>query len=1041
MVQQKWILLVLVGTVLICEAVVENCVQCNTDDPECISGEKQAEPCPAAASPAESCYVRITGGKVDRGCSSQAQQSTCSEADGTACKRCSTNGCNKFPWPRCHQCTSIDENCSEEKVGEGTFCGKYKPRDQAGGKCYERFAQGKVERGCEIDLISTPEDVCQGNEECRSCDTGDGCNKDAGRVFQVTKCVQCDTNDDAEGTCLDGTKTATSCANPSDKKCYSRVLADGSLKQGCYSELEPAEVTACTGPTCTICDGDECNKGVFPANRLVCNQCKKSDTDADCAAELTGNAKSKVCKKYVENDRCYSRVKADQSFERGCQSDLPENEQGCTGLVNCFECEGNNCNTLSEEKLKASTKCQRCNSDDPLCVAGTAPAQSCGQENDVCFVRINSDRKLERGCMSSLTDEADKLKCNSETDLTCVGCKASSADAACNNQKWLKCHKCSGADNQNCANEQVGYPEFCTNYKESDKCYERFVDGKEVQRGCEADLSPETENVCVANQQCKTCTGEDGCNKDVSTAFRNTKCVRCKSSEDAADGSCLKGTKAPEDCPDPDGKCFSRIIAGGILERGCRSALTAQEQTACTGELCSLCGEAGCNNAVFPANRPQCYQCVTTADDKSCAAELTGDVKSGVCKVYKEGDKCYSRVTASLNFERGCQSDLGENAKTCDGLSDCLECEGSNCNGLSEEKLKSRAKCLQCNSDDQTCLEASAQAAANCDNLEDSCFVRIENGKLERNCLSTLSATDQAKCNSATDLSCVACTGAGCNVQKWIKCHQCKETASSTCNAVQVDANAAFCSKYKENNQCYERLESEKVVRGCANDLSEAPCLDNLECKVCEGNACNKEAASTLQTTQRCLQCTTANDAAGLCLAGTTSTLPCKKDSESKCFMQVQTDGHLKRGCKGDLTAGEVTACTGDSCKICNEPSCNKGVYPEGRLRCYQCKSSDDENCNNDLQGPEKSAFCKLYKAGDKCYSRDASDDLFERGCQSDLGLTADACKDLDSLHCRSCDGENCNGISKKTLNGAGTIALNVVLLGIVLVLGLFSVL
>lgn len=1038
MVQQKWILLALVGVVLICKASGLDCVQCNTEEADCISGDKPATACEGALSEAKTCYVRITDGKVDRGCSLNDEEVNCSENDGTACKKCNTPGCNKFTWPRCHQCTTDDSTCSNAQDGVGSYCGKYKPQDQAGGKCYERFVGGTVERGCEIDLKAQPADVCEGDEECKSCANGDGCNKEAGREFQVTRCVQCVTSVDADGTCLDGSKAATNCANPSDKKCYSKVLEDGSLEQGCHSELVSPDT--CTGSTCNICEGDECNKRVFPENRLGCYQCQKSGNDADCEKELTGDAKAGICKKYKEGDKCYSRVKAGSSFERGCQSDLAENEQVCTGLVNCFECEGKNCNSLSEEKLKASTKCQRCNSDDPACLTGTAPAQSCGQENDACFVRINSAGKLERNCVSTLTDDSEKIKCNTETDKTCIGCKATSTESACNNQKWLKCHKCSGT-NQNCLNEQAGAPEFCTNYRESGKCYERFVDGKEVQRGCESDLSPETENVCVGNQQCKTCsTEEGGCNKDVSTVFQVTKCVQCKSDADA-DGTCLKGTKEETNCENPDGKCFSRIVTGGILERGCRSALPEADQTACTGELCNLCGEAACNKGVFPANRAQCYRCHTSADDKTCAAELSGDAKSEICGVYKEGDKCFSRVTAALNFERGCQSDLGDNANACADLNDCKECEGPNCNGLSEERLKSWTKCLQCDTDDEACNEATVKAA-NCGVEVDSCLVRINDGKLERKCLSSLSETDQAKCTNANDQSCVTCTGSGCNEQKWIKCHQCEGSTIASCNAAQEDAAlAVYCPKYKENNQCYERLESETVVRGCSSDLNEAPCSNSLECKVCEGNACNKDAANTLQTSQRCLQCSTASDAGGLCLAGTTSPLPCTKDSESKCFFQVQTDGQLKRGCKGDLSASEVTACTGTTCKICNEPSCNIGVYPESRLRCYQCKSSDDENCHNELQGPEKSAFCKLYKEGDKCYSRDVSDDLFERGCQSDLGLETDACKDLDSLHCHSCDEADCNAISKKTLNGAGAVALNVVLLGIVLFLGVFSVL
>lgn len=1018
MVQWNWVLLALVGAVFIYEASGFDCVQCNSEDPKCIDGSIAASAC----TDGDKCFVRSTIDKIERGCLPQNEESTCDLEDGTSCKMCSTEGCNAFEWPRCHQCTTLEENCSEEKSGTGSFCGVYKTGD----KCFERFVKGKVERGCESDVTLT-DDVCANDAECKSC-SGDGCNTEAGREFQVTTCVQCDTSNDADGTCLDGTKAATACAAASDKKCYSKILDDGSLKQGCYSELSANEVTACTGTKCDICDGDECNKRIFPANRLGCYQCNKA-TDADCANDLTGDAKAGICKKYVEGDKCYLRVLEDLTFERGCQSDLAIAQQGCPDLPNCFECEGKNCNSLSEQKLKDSTKCQRCNSDSANCLDGSAPAQSCGQENDVCFVRINSDGKLERNCLSTLTDDADKLKCNTESDNTCVAC---SAGESCNNQKWLQCHQCTGTD---CAVEQTGAPSFCGNYREENQCYERFVDGKEVQRGCESDLTPETVNVCEANQQCKTCK-EDGCNKDVSTAFLATNCVQCKS-DDVADGSsCLAGTKEATNCDNPDGKCFSRIIEGGILERGCGSVLSDTEQTSCTGSLCQLCSAADCNKPVFPVGRLGCYQCEKTAD-ADCANELTGDAKAGICQKYVEDDKCYSRVLEDSTFERGCQSDKDENV--CNGLTDCLECSNSNCNGLSEDKLKSWSKCLQCDTDDDACVNATVSAST-CSEEGDSCYVRINNGKLERNCLATLEAADKAKCNDETDLSCVSCTGSGCNVQKWMKCHQCKESTSAACKEAQEDyASASYCPNYKENDECYERLESELVVRGCASDLSQAACLNSLECKTCGDNACNNKAAADLKTDQRCLQCSTNSDAGGLCLAGTTATQPCKTESESKCFMQVQSDGHLKRGCKGDLSEAEVTACSGDTCRICNEPSCNTGIYPANRLRCYQCKSSVDKTCNETLQGEDKSLYCKLYKADDKCYSRDASDDLFERGCQSDLGLTADACQDLDDKHCESCSGENCNVVSKEKLNGAGALATNMALLTIALVaLGAF---
>ncbi|XP_039432770.1 proprotein convertase subtilisin/kexin type 5-like [Culex pipiens pallens] len=995
------------------------CQRCTSDDAGCLAGTAPAQSCGQTG---DSCFVRINNdGKLERDCLStlktDEEKVKCNSDTDNTCIACTEAGCNKQKWLKCHKCDG--DACKAAQPGEGEHCTNYKESD----KCYERFLDGTdVERGCESDLDPTTENVCVANQQCKTCSDADGCNKDVSTVFEVTKCVQCKSSEDADGSCLKGTKAEEVCANP-DGKCYSRIIAGGILERGCRSALTAQEQTACTGELCNLCGDAGCNKGVFPENRLLCYQCKNTNgNDVSCSNELTGDSKAGVCKIYKADDKCYSRVTATLNFERGCQSDLGENAKVCDTLSSCLECDGKNCNSLSEQTLKDSTKCQRCTSDDAGCLAGTAPVQSCGQTGDSCFVRINNDGKLERDCLSTLKTDEEKVKCNSLTDKTCIAC----TEAGCNKQKWLKCHKCDG---DACKAAQPGEGEHCTNYKESDKCYERFLDGTDVERGCESDLDPTTENVCVANQQCKTCSDADGCNKDVSTVFEVTKCVQCKSSEDA-DGSCLKGTKAEEVCANPDGKCYSRIIAGGILERGCRSALTAQEQTACTGELCNLCGDAGCNKGVFPENRLLCYQCKNTnGNDVSCSNELTGDSKAGVCKIYKADDKCYSRVTATLNFERGCQSDLGDNVNACDALNDCLECDGKNCNSLSEQKLKNRAKCLKCDSEDTSCVDATSEiVSANCDNVEDSCFVRVNNGKLERNCLQTLSEADQAKCKDANDQSCVTCSAQGCNVEKWIKCHQCKESSSSTCNAAQVDGDAQFCANYKVDNQCYERLESEKVVRGCANDLSEAACTNNLECSTCAESACNKAAANSLKTNQRCLQCSTASDEGGLCLAGTAASQACKKESGGKCFNQVQADGQLKRGCQGELTAAEVTACTGDSCKICDTADCNTGLFPANRLKCYQCKSSADVSCTNELQGTDKSLYCKLYVAQDKCYSRDATDKEFERGCQSDLGLNVDACKDLDGKHCKTCDEPDCNAISKIKLNGAGAIALNVVL-------------
>lgn len=663
----------------------------------------------------------------------------------------------------------------------------------------------------------------------------------------------------------------------------------------------------------------------------------------------------------------------------------------------------------------SALRCVVCNTADANCVDGSKAPEECAAGVTSCFLRI-TDGKIDRGCLVA----ANEAQCPLEEGSSCIRCTGEE----CNKQPWLQCHKCATTD-ATCSDAKTGAGTFCTNFKTANKCYERFSAGK-VERGCESDVTPVTNNACQDNEQCKTCAVND-CNKEAGREFQVTKCVQCVSSNDDT-GTCLDGTLAAAVCATPsDGKCYSKILEDLSLKRGCHSDLSSAEVTACTGTTCKICSEAdGCNNGIFPDNRLQCHQC-KKSDDATCANDLgAGVTKSGICKRYKADDKCYLRVNADSTFERGCQSDLGEaNANVCNALSDCLVCDGNNCNKLSEQTLKDSAKCQQCDSSDSLC-EPATSLVKNCANgLNDACIVRVNNGKLERGCLLTLAAADQAKCKDENDQSCVTCTGQGCNIQKWIKCHQCKESTSAACNGAQLDANAQLCPKYKADNQCYERLESEKVVRGCANDLSEAACKDNLECRTCTESACNKEAANTLKTTQRCLQCSTASDSGRLCLAGTMASQPCRTESSGKCYNKVQTDGHLTRGCQGDLTAAEITACTGDTCKICDAAECNKDVFPTNRLKCYQCKTSVDESCKDELQGTDKSGHCTLFVANDKCYSRDV-DQIFERGCQSDLGLTADACKDLDAKQCKSCDAADCNAISKTKLNGAGAIAVNI---------------
>ncbi|XP_053688294.1 uncharacterized protein LOC128737643 [Sabethes cyaneus] len=505
------------------------------------------------------------------------------------------------------------------------------------------------------------------------------------------------------------------------------------------------------------------------------------------------------------------------------------------------------------------------------------------------------------------------------------------------------------------------------------------------------------------------------CIGEISAA--KVSCVKCNS-KDSADCAAGKGT--PAECTAEDDSCYARLIDNNV-ERGCLKELQTADQAKCTNVAdltCTICTGTGCNTGAWL----KCHKCEGTA----CYAERSDDSAVQFCAKYSEGDECYSKTEID-RVTRGCKSDLTNFLTECFAFKYCEACEGEACNKLSGDVLKNLRKCLQCDSSDAKCVDSTA-TAAECDVREDRCYTKVQGTVLQRGCVSKLNEVELNLCNKADDTTCVTCSADTCNNQPWLKCHQCKETAVASC-AQEQTAAAPFCPNWKLNNQCYERLESSKVARGCETDLgaSVEACKDNEKCRTCSKDGCNKEAATTLDSTERCVQCSGDFEA---CIKGTEVSQPCAKASENKCYSLVDNTGLLTRGCKGDLTAEQTTGCTGKSCNICEGAGCNKDVFPTDRLSCYQCKTTDsDKKCADQLTGETNAAYCKKYKEGDQCYARIVND-IFERGCQSDLEKSA--CDGLKDNECQSCTGENCNGVSEERLkNAAGVTTVSSLLVAV----------
>ncbi|XP_037958218.1 uncharacterized protein LOC119687803 [Teleopsis dalmanni] len=97
-----------------------------------------------------------------------------------------------------------------------------------------------------------------------------------------------------------------------------------------------------------------------------------------------------------------------------------------------------------------------------------------------------------------------------------------------------------------------------------------------------------------------------------------------------------------------------------------------------------------------------------------------------------------------------------------------------------------------------------------------------------------------------------------------------------------------------------------------------------------------------------------------------------------QCVMSI-VDSITYRGCGANTpTLGATYK------KTCPDNLCNKGVYPPGRLKCYQC--ADGMECVNKQIG--KPHPCLYHNEIDQCYTEVRSETEVYRGCATDRNHT-----------------------------------------------------
>ncbi|XP_034473402.1 uncharacterized protein LOC117780837 [Drosophila innubila] len=348
-------------------------------------------------------------------------------------------------------------------------------------KCFiSRASDGRLTRGCADNLCQPPVCLTCGENNCNS----------------ALMCRQCDESDPKCSTTEATDDKYNHLCNPNEL-CLVELSANGKVKRGCG-------VACGTGKTnCQTCKKDNCNEGIYPAERKLCHQC----SGATCN-NVNDNIAS-PCEVYKNDQKCYTIGSDDKTMQRGCTTDANAKCPWPSTNTNCAFCDHNGCNNRIFESVLGS--CIKC-SDAETCPQSQQAdkAKDCTanytQTEDSCYHQLKANGIVSRGCINELKD----TKCLEEEN--CVECKGTACNVAAATFSCLNCRSDSTAS---CRQAEVE-PTKCNITSLSDlasmQCYSAEWDGVVI-RGCLNDLESPKKNKCLntADDSCTICN-EPNCN-------------------------------------------------------------------------------------------------------------------------------------------------------------------------------------------------------------------------------------------------------------------------------------------------------------------------------------------------------------------------------------------------------------------------------------------------------------------------------------------------------------------------------------------------
>ncbi|XP_016964664.1 uncharacterized protein LOC108034305 [Drosophila biarmipes] len=335
----------------------------------------------------------------------------------------------------------------------------------------------------------------------------------------------------------------------------------------------------------------------------------------------------------------------------------------------------------------------------------------------------------------------------------------------------------------------------------SNDCYTSVSADGTITRGC---LGNDT---ACSLPSCSSCK-ENNCNT-------NIVCKECLGLEECATAN-MTDAKYNAVCPLLDGtQCVSLVNDNRTVSLSCGSS--------CANVTCSSCTTSLCNEALYPADRRQCYTCSGTDCDTVAASIATGCSQTDA--------KCFTTGTSATNMTRGCTSATTDIKCAADSTDPgCLLCDSNLCN--SQQYQRDAGSCIICDNCD---AQQNASQKQSCDqalyNQTIGCYTLTTGSTVSRGCLNKL----EGECSANN--SCTSCSDAGCNVAAVdvpFECIACisNEVADCWSATKPEDLPAVKCG----NGTCFSGIWNGLGVRDCfssASQLMQYQCDHNVEGHQC----------------------------------------------------------------------------------------------------------------------------------------------------------------------------------------------------------------